>query len=182
MNILGELLGSQNGQALQQLARQFGLNEEQTRGAVGSLLPAVSQGLKKQMGSQQGFESLLGALSGGNHSRYVDEPESLTDPRAVEDGNGILGHIFGSKDVSRQVASQAASSSGIDLGILKKMLPMVAGMAMGSLSKKGAQASMSGSVQTANPAEALGGLSSFLDMDGDGSVADDLLNFARKLF
>jgi hypothetical protein len=42
-------------------------------------------------------------------------------------GNEILGHIFGSKDVSRDVAGQASQQTGIDTSVLKKLLPIVAG-------------------------------------------------------
>ena len=31
----------------------------------------------------------------------------------MADGNGILGHLFGSKDLSRAVAAQAAQATGI---------------------------------------------------------------------
>jgi hypothetical protein len=54
---------------------------------------------------------------------------SLLADRA--DGNGILGHILGSKDVSRQVAAQASARTGIGADVLKKMLPLVATLAMG---------------------------------------------------
>jgi hypothetical protein len=42
-------------------------------------------------------------------------------------GNQILGHIFGSKDTSRDVATQASQESGFDRSVLKKLLPIVAG-------------------------------------------------------
>jgi hypothetical protein len=42
-------------------------------------------------------------------------------------GNEILGHIFGSKDRSRDVATQASQQSGVDPSVLKKLLPIVAG-------------------------------------------------------
>ena len=42
-------------------------------------------------------------------------------------GNEILGHIFGSKEVSRDVAGQASQQTGIDTSVLKKLLPIVAG-------------------------------------------------------
>jgi hypothetical protein len=42
-------------------------------------------------------------------------------------GNQILGHIFGSKDTSRDVAAQASEESGVDPSVLKKLLPIVAG-------------------------------------------------------
>ena len=47
----------------------------------------------------------MSALSSGNHGQYLDRPASLADPAAVTDGNGILGHLLGSKDVSREFAS-----------------------------------------------------------------------------
>ncbi len=181
MNILGEILGAQDGRVLQQVASQFGLGENEARGAVTSLLPAISQGMKRNMASQGGLESLLSALNRGNHSQYLEQPEVLSDERVRDDGNGILGHIFGSKEVSRQVAQQASSASGLDAGMLKQMLPIVAGLAMGAMGKQSAAAGLRGGQGTTD-ASNLGGLSSFLDMDGDGSVADDLLNFARKLF
>ena len=53
-------------------------------------------------------------------------------------GNQILGHIFGSKDKSREVASQASQQSGVDSSVLKKLLPIVAGaVAMHYMSKRG---------------------------------------------
>ncbi|PHS27130.1 MAG: hypothetical protein COA83_01005 [Methylophaga sp.] len=81
---------------------------------------------------------MLGALGKGNHQRYVDDPNTLSEPESLRDGNKILGHLLGSKDASRQVASQVASSTGIGSSIIKKLLPMVATMLMGAMSK-GAQ-------------------------------------------
>jgi len=66
----------------------------------------------------------------------------LSRQETVQDGNAILGHLFGSKDVSRAVAGHAAAQTGIDTGLLKKMLPLVASMAMGSLSKQTRQPSI----------------------------------------
>ncbi|MDH3377350.1 MAG: DUF937 domain-containing protein [Gammaproteobacteria bacterium] len=181
MNILGEILGAQNGELLRQLSNQFGIGEGDARNAVTNLLPAVSQGMKRNMESPQNMESILAALQNGDHGRYIDDPSSLTQEESVLDGNKILGHLLGSKDASREVASQAAKSTGLDLGILKKMLPLIAGLAMGSMGKKasgmGGLSQLAGSGSASN---ALSGLSSFLDMDGDGSIADDVLNLAKK--
>ena len=79
---------------------------------------------------------MLAALQGGNHERYVDDPSALSAPDTIEDGNGILGHIFGSKDRSREVASQVAGRTGIGASILKQMLPVLAGLLMGHLAKR----------------------------------------------
>ena len=132
MNIADIIDQSQDGQNIRMLAHRFGLNEAQTRAAVNQLVPAVEAGLRRETTSADGLQGLLGALASGNHARYLDGDE--TD--IVTDGNGILGHIFGSKDVSRGVAARAAETSGVGANILKQMLPIVAAMVMGALAKR----------------------------------------------
>ncbi len=136
MNLLDMILSAQNGGAAQQAGAGLGLNASQSRGAIAALLPAISSALKQNTSSPQGLAGLLGALQNGNHSQYLDNPATLNNQASVTDGNAILGHLFGSKDVSRQVASNAAASTGISPDILKKLLPLVATLAMGSLSKQ----------------------------------------------
>ena len=62
------------------------------------------------------------------------------------------------------------------------MLPMVASLAMGALSQKAAGIGMLGGAQAQAQPSGLGGLTSLLDFDGDGSIADDLLGIAAKKF
>jgi hypothetical protein len=139
-----------------------------------------------------GLEALLGALAGGNHQQYVDEPQRLAQPESIADGNAILGHLLGSKDVSRNVAGHAAQETGMDAGILKKMLPMVAAAAMGSMSKKTTSAAPAGGLSgllgglmgggQQKDAGMAGVVEGFLDADSDGAVVDDLLDMAKKFF
>ena len=140
---------------LQELGRQFGLDEAQTRAAFEQLAPVVAAGVRRNTQSSEGLESLIRALQTGNHGRYVEDPSALDYDRVADDGNAILGHVFGSKDVSRGVANQAADLSGVGSSILKKMLPVIAAMVMGQLAKK-----MTGSAQAAP--QAGGGLGDIL--------------------
>src|SRR5690606_40425775 len=109
MNILDTITGTQNGAAVQQLASQFGLSREQTSDALGALLPALAAGLQKNMSSQDGLSGLISALSSGHHQKYLEDPTSLSDPNTRNDGNAILGHVLGSKDVSRAVADRKST-------------------------------------------------------------------------
>ncbi|RVU81757.1 DUF937 domain-containing protein [Leucothrix sargassi] len=176
MNITDLLLGKEASGSVSELARQFGITEEQARGAVASLAPTLARGMQQHTKQESGLDSLINALGRGNHSKYIDDPGVLGRTETVKDGNSILGHIFGSKEVSRNVATHASQETGIGSTVLKKMLPVVATMVMGSLGKK-----LLGGGNTA-PArqQSAGILGSLLDSDKDGSIMDDVLGMAFK--
>jgi hypothetical protein len=127
---------AQNGQGMQLLARQFNLNQQQTQLAMEALLPAFSEGLKRNTSDPMGMGGFLQAMASGNHAKYFEDATNAFSQSGVSDGNGILGHLFGNKDVSRAVAAQAASATGIGSEILKQMLPVIASMVMGGLFKQ----------------------------------------------
>jgi hypothetical protein len=183
MDVLNLLLSAGGGNAIRQLSRNFGLSEDQTTSAVSNMLPALGAGLARNAAQPGGLDALLGALSSRKHEGYLDNPEALSSGDAIADGNGILGHILGSKDVSRGIARKAAAQTGIGEDVLKKMLPAVAGLAMGMLSKQNPEGAIS---NLRGPASQSGGvmgiLGSFLDADKDGSVLDDVMGMAGKIF
>ena len=136
MNLLDAILNAQNGAAVQQAGASVGLNQDQTLAALSALVPALAGGLTQNTASPDGLAGLIGALTGGAHQQYLDNPASLGQAGAVSEGNGILGHILGSKDVSRQLAAQASASTGISADVLKRLLPIVATLVMGALAKQ----------------------------------------------
>ena len=142
MSMMDMILQAAGGQAPQQVGQQLGLNQQQSQSAIAALLPAISSAMKQNTNNPQGLAGLLGALQNGSHDQYLDNPAQLGQPQAVNEGNAILGHLFGSKDVSRAVAGRASEQTGIGADVLKKMLPMVAMMAMGSLGKQTSGAGM----------------------------------------
>ena len=136
MNLFDMLANSQNGQGMDQLARQFGLSQQQAQDAVAALLPAFSQGLKRNASDPYGVGSFISAMASGNHAKYFEDAQNAFSPQGMAEGNGILGHLFGSKDLSRAVASQAAQATGLGQQTLQQMLPVIASMIMGGLFKQ----------------------------------------------
>jgi hypothetical protein len=176
-NILDILFADENKAALDEVSRNFNLNDRETRSAVEELIPALSRGLQKNTSDSPGMDELLEALRTGKHDRYMDQPGTLGSADTVKDGNDILGHIFGTKEVSREVADRVSGQSGLSSTLLKKMLPVVASLVMGTLSKQVLGGGRSGTVTRA----AQGGLlTSLLDSDRDGSVWDDVLGMAAR--
>lgn len=139
MNLMEAIL-SGGGSPVTSMAKKFGLDEGQVTQAIQQMIPALTNGVKKNVQQKGGLEGLLQALNKGGHERYLDDAGALLN--ATDDGNGILGHILGSKDMSRALADRTAKKTGVSSGILKMMLPLIAALVMGSLKKQGSNSGL----------------------------------------
>ena len=186
-----EILAQTGG--LQSMARELGVSEDEAASGAAALAPAILGGFKKRAQAQPtGLESLgglLGQLGGGD---LLDDVVS-SRPTNVNRGNDVLGQIFGSKDVSRAVAQNASSQTGLNPGLLKKMLPIVAMLVTGYMAKsrtsgQGATSSgglgdllggvLGGQAGNAEPGGSGAGLASMLDANRDGNPLDDIMRLA----
>lgn len=180
MNMMDMIMAAAGGQAPQQVGQQFGLNQSQSQSAIAALLPAISSALKHNTANPQGLAGLLGALQKGSHEQYLENPAQLGAPAAVSEGNAILGHLFGSKEVSRAVAGRASEQSGVGADVLKKMLPMVAMMAMGSLGKQTRGGAASGGMKAMLGQMAMQQLMGGKQASGLGGILSGLMGGAKK--
>lgn len=153
LSLFDMLNNAQNGTAIDQMAKQFNLSQQQTQQAIEALLPAFSQGLKRNAANPYDLGSFLNALSSGQHAQYFENAANAFSPAGINEGNGILGHLFGSKELSRTVAAQASQMTGIGQDTLKQMLPALAAMIMGGLFKQtsGQMQQPNAASQTGNP-------------------------------
>ncbi|MFP5467043.1 MAG: DUF937 domain-containing protein [Gammaproteobacteria bacterium] len=200
---INDILSQMGG--LQSIARELGVSETQVNRGAEALAPAILGGFKKQAQSQpggfEGLGGLLGQLGGAGLLEQVLGPQ----PTDVGRGNDVLAQIFGSKDVSRAVAQNAASQSGLDPALLRKMLPMLAMLVTGFMARQagGGGAAMAqqapsagGGLESAlggllggvlggggrqGAPTAGGGLASMLDLDGDGNPLDDIMGMLGKV-
>ena len=193
---LTDILAQAGG--IESMAKELGIPPAMAKQGADALLPAILGGFKKQAQSGGGIEGLgglLGQLGGGG---LLDSVLG-SQPTPVQQGNDVLGQIFGSKDVSRTVAGQASAQTGIDSGILKQMLPILAMMVAGYMAKQGGQAGEGGGLggilgnvlggalgggaapSAGGLGGSLGGLGKMLDMDGDGNPLDDIMGMVNKM-
>ncbi len=158
----------------------------------GSLLDNLGGFLSQMTGGSQaaapaasggGIGDVLGGLMGGGGA-LGGILGSLMGSKAT-DGGGILGHILGGKQP--QVEQGVAQASGLNMGQVSKLLPILAPIVMAAIgkymsSRNASPQDLSGALQQeaavsrkAAPSGAIGALTGFLDADGDGSISDDLL-------
>ncbi len=138
INMFEMLSQAQNGAAMENLSRQFGLHPDQTRQAVEALMPAFNEGMRRQAQSLEAMQDFFGKLGSGSFERFFEQPESTESDEAREHGNDVLSQMFGSKAVSRAVSDQAAAMTGIGTEMYRQMLPVIASMMMGGLARQGA--------------------------------------------
>lgn len=165
MQGLDQILGS-SGLNIDSLAARFGISPDQANAAMSSLAPAIAGGFQKR--ADTGSLAPVADAAGG-----IDEPNTAA-------GNEILGHVFGSKDVSRQVADHAAAQSGLSSTITQAMLPVVAAMVAKHFANNGALAAGGGGLggmlaSVLGGAGQTGDLGGLAGMFGGGNPLDTIL-------
>jgi hypothetical protein len=179
MNLLDLIMNDSSSELVGQLAKRAGVSEGEIGNILAQAVPAVSRGMKSKMADENGLSSLLDILKDKQPERYIEQSAALaTDKNVVDDGNSILSQIFGNKDTSREVASRVATKAGSSSGVVKMLLPIIASLAMGALSKK----SNAAPAQTTQSSGMMGMLKDFIDADDDGSIVDDLFTMAARRF
>ncbi|MCB0458460.1 MAG: DUF937 domain-containing protein [Flavobacteriaceae bacterium] len=186
-NIL-DLLNSDLGKTLiNGTSQQLGQDKNKTASALNAALPLILGAMKNNAKTEQGANGLLSALGNEKHSGGIlDNLGSILggggiDDDVLQDGAGILGHVFGGKE--QNVAGAVSKSSGIDMGSAMQILKVAAPVIMGVLGKQARQQNVS---NQNGIGDLLGGLlggqgqqqqsmvERLLDADGDGSIIDDV--------
>lgn len=183
-----DLLNSDMGKTvIQGVSKQFNMDESTSQKAISTAMPLILGAMKNNVSSQEGAQGLLGALMGSKHDgSLLDHLGDVLGGNSVnddvlQDGNGILGHVFQGKQ--ENVAMAVSKSNGIGMDQAMNILKVAGPVIMGYLGKQTRQAG----VQDANGiGDLLGGMlgnqqpeeqsliNRLLDADGDGSVIDDV--------
>lgn len=185
-NILGSLLGTENGDIITSIANSFDLRKTEVKEVIAEVVPAITRGIKENTKYETQLDDLLDALASGKHGEYLNDLSRLNQQQTTDDGNAILAHIFDnfsvdSIDVSRQVAQSTSEKTGVDNSVVKKLLPVLATVIMGSLNKEAKRSNLL-DTQNGNASSSILGaiIVQYLDADKDGSVIDDLARNVRK--
>ncbi|SHG33220.1 DUF937 domain-containing protein [Flagellimonas flava] len=188
MSGLLDLLNSPMGkQLISGVAGQTGQSEGKTADVLSMAMPLLMGAMKRNASTPSGAEGLMNALSSKHDGSILNDLGGLfgggVDQSVMDDGAGILGHVFGSKQP--QVENALSSKSGMDAGSIAQILKIAAPILLGYLGKQSRQQNVSnanglggllgglmGGGSSANKQQSL--IETFLDSDGDGSVIDDL--------
>lgn len=184
----------QQGQGLQQVSQQLGLEPQQASSAISAAVPLLLGALGTNASQPQGAQSLLNALQkdhsgGGGGGLDVGGILSAVlggGGSGATNGAGILGHMFGGQ--TSQAAQLLGQKTGLDSGRSTQLLAVLAPIVMSFLAQRFAQQGNANELSQAlgaeTPASASGGIGGLLnafDQDGDGRFgASDVLGMLFK--
>src|SRR5688572_13463283 len=125
---------AQTSAALDALARQFHLSGDQPQRTMAAFMPAFAMGLQHAMASSDPTR-VLQSMMGGAYQNFWQAAGNPFTPQAQQEGRQLLDQVFGSDEVSRRVAHQAASYAGINADTMQQLLPVLAGILAGGTSQ-----------------------------------------------
>ena len=123
MNLLDMLQGSLTTEdSVKALSEKAGTDSETTRGLIDAALPLLMGALTNNASSQEGAQSLLGALQ--QHTDTSNMATQLSNADA-NDGGLIINHILGNNtgNVVQQLAGQTGASDNQVTSLLSNMAP-----------------------------------------------------------
>lgn len=186
--ILDLLAQNLTGTQTQQIAQRIGADPSTTQQAIGAALPAILAAMNRNTNSSQGAGALAAALDRDHDGSLLDNLGGFLGGQLSgkqTDGGGILGHILGGQQST--VEQGVAKASGLDMGTVAKLLPILAPIVMAALGRKKRASNLDPTglsgllgeeatrARQEAPSGLLGALSGFLDANGDGSIQDDLM-------
>ena len=135
MSILDTVLSTGGGALVNQLATRFGINAEQATSAVSAMVPMIAGGMKEKIANND--PGITDLLTSGKLTQFAGELPNLGTPAAADAGNSLLSQIFSSGQTSN-IVSTIAEKVGIGSDTVSKLLPIVATLVGGFVSKSAA--------------------------------------------
>ena len=192
MNAISEMITQRiSGAAAGQLAQRLGVSESTAQTAVQLAVPLILAALARNAAKPQGAQELHQAVASDHDGSILDQLSSyLGNPQAAN-GSGILGHVLGGQ--RPVVENNLAQATGLNQNSAGSLLETLAPLVMGAVGREQQQNGLdpdglSQMLAQEQQAEAatnpglMGTLSSMLDSNRDGNVADDLSRMAGGFF
>lgn len=134
-NLYEILQDAQGGRALDNLAKQFNISTEEADAAVRELLPALSTGFLNKASEPAALGPIIGALGEGQHLAAFADPAAAQSPATAQKGDEVLAHLFGSSQANEQIILRASAATGLEPNLFAQMLPVIASMILGGVTK-----------------------------------------------
>lgn len=181
------------GQLTEQLGG--GVDKQQTAVATTGILGTLMTAMAKNAATPDGAAALNNALEKDHDGGILEDVMGMITGKSgaandrTMNGAGILSHVLGQRQSG--AVDMISKMSGLNQNSTSQLMVMLAPMVMGMLGKTKKQNNLDAggisdllngfSKQQKDQNPAMGMIESFLDKDGDGSIADDVAGIGMKL-
>ena len=163
-NFIDEFMGTYGSKVSKDLSKTLGVKKSILKQIIPHITPLILGGLKKQKDNHGGDARIDHILNKYGSSDVLNDLGGLFRSKAQESNpDPGLGGLLG--DSGMLATNTLAKKFNIDSGTVMKLIPMLAPVILGALTKK------------RDTGTGSGGIGALLDQDGDGSVLDDVAGF-----
>lgn len=164
-DFLNDLLGNLGEDTGQKIGDKLGIDPKIINQAIPIIAPMILGGLKNQSVNNGGQERVDHILNKYGDPGILDNIDGHVEGMSKQENfDSNLGGLLGNS--GEQVTDVLTKNFNLDSGTAAKIIPMVAPLIMGYLTKS----------RNEHP-EGSSGFASFLDQNGDGSIVDDVVGF-----
>lgn len=168
-NFIDEFMQTYGPEVTRNMASTYGVDQGTVQKLIPKLAPLILGGLKRQKDDRGGDARVDHILNKYGDQSVLGNINDLISAKANDpEADANLGGLIGSEG-GIQAARVLGKSLNVDASKIMKMIPALAPLILGALSKK---RDTSGS--------GISGIGSLLDADGDGSIIDDVAGFLLK--
>lgn len=144
MDLMDILQGQLSDDAIGQISQHIGAEPEQTAQAAQGVFATLLGGLANNASSESGQSALGAALDRNHDGSVLDDVMGMVGgmlsgnaDQPSTNGSGMIGHILG--DNTEAAAQGISQQSGLNMGQVMKLLPILAPIVMNVLGKAKSQ-------------------------------------------
>lgn len=135
MKLLDTIRSAGGGKIVGALAAEASVRPGEAEEALRALLPEVGRAIRRTEESRSGAAAVVAAMDDERYARYLEDPSALREPAAASDGERLLADIL-DHDQRDEVIRRVAPAIGQGEGQVRKLLPLVATLAMAALGRQ----------------------------------------------
>lgn len=128
MNAINDILSRV---PMDQLASQLGTDEATARQAASQAVSSLVGGMQHNANSEQGAQSLAGALRSHSNSPFITKDRVDLDQVDTNDGEKIVGHVLGNDDEQQVQALTGGGGGLLNNPQAKQLLRILAPIVLG---------------------------------------------------
>lgn len=127
---------AQGGQALDNIAKAYGLERGEVDKLMAALLPVFALGMRKSVQEMAFPAAAADLLDPTKFRKAYDDVSEAVSPAATEAARLTLEKFFGRGDAAKVVADQVAAFSGLGADVVSRVMPAMAATLFGGLSRE----------------------------------------------